>query len=273
MTNQPIRVIDSHANKNFKTGIVRERIRLPQYVVDSGGTTVYYTVKRVVDIAISILALLCLAPFLLLIALLIQINSAGPVFFRQKRIASRRVQRNGKMIWETYPFTMYKFRTMRDDASSDIHRQFVKAFIHNDISGMKAIKSEIGDEIADTNGSENNPYKLHSDPRVTSIGKFLRKTSLDELPQLINVIRGEMSLVGPRPALPYEVKEYEDWHNQRFAAYQGITGYWQIVGRSEVSFDKMVELDIWYAKHQSLLLDFKIILLTPFKVLKGKGAE
>ena len=151
----------------------------------------------------------------------------------------------------------------------------MKAFIKNDETTMRQISEatempQFVQNVAESNGSQ---YKIKADPRITKVGKFLRKTSLDELPQLINVVRGEMSVVGPRPALPYEVEEYKSKHMRRFAAYQGMTGYWQVTGRSEVNFDGMVELDTYYAKHQSLLLDFKILLLTPFKVLKGKGAK
>jgi lipopolysaccharide/colanic/teichoic acid biosynthesis glycosyltransferase len=240
------------------------------YVVDTGLSNWHYISKRFVDLSLSFLALLILAPVFLLIALLILIDSRGPIFYTQKRVGTRRVRRDGEWVWEQFQFKMYKFRTMRDGASNQLHRQFIQAYIHNDEPAMKAIKEEIGDETKDSDAAI---YKIGSDPRITRIGKFLRKTSFDELPQIFNVLRGQMSLVGPRPALPYEVKEYKLWHKRRFAAYQGITGYWQVTARSEVSFDKMVELDVWYAKHQSLFLDFKIMLLTPLKAIQGKGAE
>jgi lipopolysaccharide/colanic/teichoic acid biosynthesis glycosyltransferase len=255
----------------FKTNVSNKVINLSDYVSEVGGSEAYYSMKRMIDIVVGCLALLLALPLFCILALLIQLDSPGPIMFSQKRVGSRRVRINGQYIWELYPYTMYKFRTMVDNAPEDIHQQFVQAYIHDDADAMTEIKKEIGDvlDAEQTDGQ----YKLESDPRVTRIGKFLRKTSLDELPQLINVIRGEMSLVGPRPPLPYEVREYKHWHMQRFAAYQGMTGYWQVTARSEASFDKMVDLDIWYTKHQSLFLDFKILLLTPFKVLKGKGAK
>jgi lipopolysaccharide/colanic/teichoic acid biosynthesis glycosyltransferase len=137
----------------------------------------------------------------------------------------------------------------------------VQAYIRNDVEAMKRINA----------GSDT--FKLARDPRITRIGAFLRKTSLDELPQLFNVMNGTMSLVGPRPALAYELDVYEQWHRERFAAVPGITGYWQTVARNEADFDKMIELDVWYVRRQSLLLDLKIMIQTPLAVIKGKGAR
>jgi lipopolysaccharide/colanic/teichoic acid biosynthesis glycosyltransferase len=272
MTVSPQSVTKPQSGNRRKATIARQTLYLPRQVANLGGNEAYFILKRGIDAILGCILLVLLAPFLALIAVLIQLDSPGSPFFRQKRVASRRVRRNGEIVWEPYLFTMYKFRTMTDGVSTDLHQRFMRAFIHNDEPTMRALKLEMGEVMANGVSSEGALYKLNVDPRITRIGKFLRKTSLDELPQLINVIRGEMTLVGPRPALPYEVNEYQDWHQQRFAAWQGMTGYWQIEGRSEVSFDKMVELDIWYNKHQSLLLDSKIIFLTPFKLLKGKGA-
>lgn len=255
--------------RNAKTA--QNTLHLPQELANQGGNEAYFILKRGIDVVLSCILLVMLAPCFLLIAILIRLDSPGSAFFSQKRIASRRVRRNGEIVWEPYLFTIYKFRTMAEGNSAELHRQFAQAFVRNDEREMRAVKARM-DETSTVNEGDKKLYKLEADPRITRIGKFLRKTSLDELPQLINVIRGEMSLIGPRPALPYEVKEYQDWHYQRLAGYQGMTGYWQIAGRSEVSFDRMVELDIWYNKHQSLLLDFKIALLTPFKLVKGKGA-
>ncbi len=278
MSNSPQSVLRSHQRQKNTAATAMQRLYPRPYVASTGGNEAYYFVKRVTDIILACLLLVMSAPLMLLIAVLIPIDTVGPVLFRQTRIGSRRVHRNGRTVWEPYQFTMFKFRTMEDGAAADIHRQFMQAFIHNDEVAMNSIKAELGDAVpqAEQNGSNGKsngtPYKIHADPRITRVGKVLRKTSLDELPQLINVIRGEMSLVGPRPPLPYEMKEYKTWHMRRFAAYQGITGYWQIAGRSTVSFDNMVEQDIWYTEHQSLLLDFKIMLLTPLKMVKGKGA-
>jgi lipopolysaccharide/colanic/teichoic acid biosynthesis glycosyltransferase len=215
-----------------------------------------------IDIVVSTLSFVLLAPLMLLISILIRVDSKGSPIFAQERFGGRRVKINGQYMWEIFSFTIYKFRTMSAEAPHDLHRNFVKAFIRNDEAKMQAINNNAGTE-----------YKIKEDPRVTRIGRFLRKTSLDEVPQLINVIRGEMSLVGPRPALRYEVEEYSDWHKQRFAAKHGMTGYWQVLGRSEVSFEKMTEMDIEYAARQNLLLDLRILLMTPLRVLKGKGAE
>lgn len=281
MTDSTQRVLQSRKHAIIKLQPAKQSLVLPIYIANLGGSTMYFLSKRLTDIVIGLLALLVFSPFMLLIAVLIKFDSAGPVFFSQKRMGSQRVLRQGKIVWELAPFTMFKFRTMTDGASADIHQQFMRAFIQNDEAAMNAVKKPSSDEISIiTSDSEANKAKLRSsrykidfDPRVTRVGKFLRKTSLDELPQVLNVIMGKMSLVGPRPALPYEISDYQAWHMQRFAAYQGMTGYWQVTARSEVNFDKMVNLDIWYAKHQSLLLDLKIIFLTPFKVLKGKGAK
>jgi lipopolysaccharide/colanic/teichoic acid biosynthesis glycosyltransferase len=153
---------------------------------------------------------------------------------------------------------MLKFRTMRVDADHALHQKFVTEFIQ---AGANAGQG----------GST--PFKIARDPRVTPIGRFLRKTSLDELPQLWNVLIGEMSLVGPRPPIPYEVEQYKLWHNRRlFEAKPGVTGLWQVVGRSRTTFDEMVRLDLRYVKSRSLWTDLKILLATPRAVISGKGA-
>jgi lipopolysaccharide/colanic/teichoic acid biosynthesis glycosyltransferase len=268
-------LIKAPQHQQVRTHKIGQHLDLPVYVTNLGGHDMYYAAKRGIDVIAATLLLVLLSPILLFIGILIQFDSRGPMLFTQQRVASRRVRINGQDMWELYPFTIYKFRTMVDGASADLHEKFVKAFIKNDETTMRQISEATEMPQFSTNGVEGNgsQYKIKADPRITRMGKFLRKTSLDELPQLINVVRGEMSLVGPRPALPYEVEEYKSQHMRRFAAYQGMTGFWQVTGRSEVNFDQMVELDTYYAKHQSLLMDFKILLLTPFKVLKGKGAK
>lgn len=232
----------------------------------SGGNYFYFRVKRGFDFVVAITILVLTSPILILIAVLVKLSSEGPAFYTQKRIGSRVTYDGSDVFWELFPFMIFKFRTMHQNAKPKMHREFVKAFIHEDYETMQAIKKQSSD-------ANENQFKIESDPRVTKIGKFLRKTSLDELPQLINVIRGEMSLIGPRPPLPYEVEEYKEKHFKRFAAYQGITGYWQVKGRSAVSFERMVELDTWYAKHQSLWLDIKILIMTPLSVIRGDGAK
>jgi lipopolysaccharide/colanic/teichoic acid biosynthesis glycosyltransferase len=182
------------------------------------------------------------------IAALVKLSSRGPVIFRQARI--------GQM---TRPFTMFKFRTMYTGADPQLHREFVQSFIK-------------------ANGTDPQPgkegfFKLTNDPRITSVGRILRSTSLDELPQLWNVLRGDMSLVGPRPPLPYELNDYELWHRRRvLEARPGLTGLWQVTGRSRTTFDEMVRLDLQYARRRSLWTDIKILFGTPRAVISGKGA-
>jgi len=207
-------------------------------------------VKRVMDVLGSFAALLLLSPVMIAIAIAIKLTSKGPVLFRQVRVG-----KHGRR------FIFLKFRSMhcRNDAS--IHKAFVKQLITN------------------KNGATDDPsapqrvFKIQNDPRVTPVGRFLRRTSLDELPQFINVLIGEMSLVGPRPPIPYEVKCYEMWHRRRLATVRpGITGLWQVSGRSRIGFDDMVRLDLRYARTWSLRLDIKILLQTPHAVVSGAGA-
>jgi exopolysaccharide biosynthesis polyprenyl glycosylphosphotransferase len=206
----------------------------------------YLICKRAVDVVVSAVGLLIAAPVLVLIAAAIRLDSAGPVVFRQTRVG-----RDGRL------FTCLKFRTMVHNADPEVHRHYVQSLIRNHVSPREACAG----------------YKMRADPRVTGIGRWLRRTSFDELPQLFNVLRGEMSLVGPRPPLPYEVAEYQDWHTGRLAAAPGITGWWQVRGRSRVPFDEMVRMDLDYIARQSLWLDLKILLLTIPAVLSGSGAE
>jgi lipopolysaccharide/colanic/teichoic acid biosynthesis glycosyltransferase len=200
---------------------------------------------------------------MLFVAVLIKLDSPGPVLFIQTRLGAKQRIQNGKSIWTIVPFSFYKFRSMQTDVDPGLHYHYVKAYIAGDEAGMRDLQAN-----ADTVGVR----KLMDDPRVTNIGRFLRETSLDELPQLWNVIKGDMSLVGPRPPIPYEVELYRPWHFQRFAAIPGITGLWQVNGRSAVSFDEMVALDIRYLQARSLWLDLKLLVLTIPAVLSRKGA-
>jgi lipopolysaccharide/colanic/teichoic acid biosynthesis glycosyltransferase len=204
--------------------------------------------KRIIDIIGSLTLLLLLSPLLLLIASMVKLTSKGPVLFRQKRLG-----RFGE------GFTFLKFRSMFAQTDHGIHENFIKQFISN--------QSDQGAK----NDSEK-VFKLKDDPRITRIGGVLRRTSLDELPQLINVLTGHMSLVGPRPPLPYEYESYEIWHKRRLLIKPGITGAWQVNGRSRVKFDDMVRMDIQYAATWSLWLDIKLLLRTPRAVLSGNGA-
>jgi lipopolysaccharide/colanic/teichoic acid biosynthesis glycosyltransferase len=214
-----------------------------------GRWTRYDAVKRGLDIAISLTLLTAFSPLILLIAALVKCSSHGSVMFKQARV--------GRMM---KPFTMFKFRTMYSNGSDKLHRDYVSSFI------------KAGDRVAPA--ARDGVFKLADDPRVTPIGSLLRKTSLDELPQLWNVLRGDMSLVGPRPPLPYEVEQYEAWHRCRILeATPGVTGLWQVTGRSRTTFDEMVRLDLRYVRTRSLWTDIRILLATPAAVLSGKGAR
>ena len=230
-----------------------------------GADALYFTAKRLVDLTVVALSMVFLVPLLAFIALLIKWDSPGPAIFRQERVTAKRRVRNGQVFWEETPFTIYKFRTMRVDAKSTIHRQFIEAYIAGDDKRMAELQS--------AQKEEESKYKLVQDPRVTRIGSFLRKTSLDELPQLWNVLMGDMSLVGPRPPIPYEVELYLFHHHDRLRTVPGLTGWWQVKGRSATSFEEMVRMDVDYIREQSVWLDIKIIIMTLTAVVNGKGAR
>ncbi len=204
--------------------------------------------KRSSDLAVALAALIVLAPLWLLIALLIKLDSRGPIFYKQERVGM-----DGRV------FLFYKFRSMRAGSDDARHREFQEKYIRGEPD------SNLGD-------SANPAYKLRADDRVTRLGKLLRKTSLDELPQLFNVMRGDMSVVGPRPPIPYEVESYELWHRKRLDMKPGITGLWQVSGRNRLKFDEMVRMDLYYIENWSLLLDLKIILQTLPVMWRGEDA-
>jgi lipopolysaccharide/colanic/teichoic acid biosynthesis glycosyltransferase len=202
--------------------------------------------KNILDIAGSASALLLFAPLFLIIAAVIKATSPGPVFFRQERVGL-----NGRI------FLFYKFRSMETNNDPLKHKEYITRFINQQKTA--AIEPGI--------------FKLTDDSRITGFGHFIRKTSLDELPQLINVLKGDMSLVGPRPPIPYECNLYDIWHRRRLlSARPGITGLWQVMGRSRTTFDEMVRLDLKYLREWNLLLDLKILLMTPKAVISGSGA-
>lgn len=206
-------------------------------------------VKRIMDIGGSLTALILLSPAFLLLAILIKLTSKGPVFFRQKRV--------GQFGRE---FTFLKFRSMFVSSDAAIHQSYMKNYIAGNGGRSQTQSRKV-------------VYKIKNDPRVTWIGRIMRRTSLDEIPQFWNVLTGEMSLVGPRPPIPYEIEAYDIWHRQRvLEAKPGITGLWQVYGRSRTTFDEMVRLDIKYSRTWSPLLDLKILLQTPRAVLSGDGA-
>lgn len=203
--------------------------------------------KRALDVFGAGFGLVVLSPLFVLTAAIIKLESRGPAFFKQLRVG-----RNGT------PFTMYKFRTMADGCDPAVHREHVR----------RLITGEAGDESRNAEGS----FKLGADPRITKFGHLLRASSMDEMPQLVNVLRGEMSLVGPRPPLPYEVEQYEPRHMRRLEATPGMTGLWQVSGRTRLTFEEMVDLDVSYADSWSFWLDLRILLRTIPAVIDRKGA-
>lgn len=204
--------------------------------------------RRAVDVTAASMLLLLLAPLLAAIALAVRLDSRGPALFRQRRLGRDRA-----------PFTMYKFRTMRADADAGVHEQYMRRQLQD---GGHAAVSDDGTQI----------FKPWPDHRVTRVGRFLRSWSLDELPNLFNVLRGEMSLVGFRPPIPYEVECYPDWYHQRFAVKPGITGLWQVSGRNEKSYEEMIELDIEYARGRTWRVDAVVLLKTLGAVVRRHGA-
>jgi lipopolysaccharide/colanic/teichoic acid biosynthesis glycosyltransferase len=207
-------------------------------------------IKRAMDVAGSACLLICLSPILAAVALAVKTTSKGPVLFKQERVGQY-----GKR------FTFLKFRSMVWENDQSAHKEFVTKFIANQADHQSVHPKREG------------IYKLTKDQRVTPVGKFLRRSSLDELPQLLNVLKGEMSLVSPRPPIPYEMAVYKTWHRNRvLRAEPGITGLWQVTGRSRVKFDEMVRLDLRYASSWTPWLDMKILLSTPMAVLRGTGA-
>jgi lipopolysaccharide/colanic/teichoic acid biosynthesis glycosyltransferase len=206
-------------------------------------------VKRVMDVCGAAAALAILSPAFLILAAMVKATSQGPVFFRQQRVGRYGVN-----------FEFLKFRSMYVSTDAAIHKEYVRNFI----AGKAAASADV---------SKKTVYKITNDPRVTWIGKIMRRTSLDEIPQFWNVLRGEMSLVGPRPPIPYEIEAYDIWHRRRLLESRpGITGLWQVHGRSKTTFDEMVRLDLQYSRMWSPMLDVKILLQTPRAVLSGDGA-
>jgi lipopolysaccharide/colanic/teichoic acid biosynthesis glycosyltransferase len=202
----------------------------------------YILIKRIIDIFGAIVAIIIFSPLMMISAILIKFTSKGPVIFTQERYC-----KNNKK------FSMLKFRSMLTTNDHKVHREFVK-------------------ELINGNNCDKKVYKLIDDPRITPIGNILRKTSLDEFPQFFNVLKGELSLVGPRPPIEYEIKEYSKWQKERLSVNQGITGMWQIFGRSQLPFDKSCFLDIYYAENQSIWLDIHLLALTLPTIVFGKGA-
>ena len=201
--------------------------------------------RRSLDLSVAVGVLVVLAPLLVLIALLVRMESRGSPIFRQRRVGR-----------DEEPFTVYKFRTMRAGADAAPHRAYVTQLITGETRTLEG----------------RSLYKLVADDRVTRVGRLLRSTSLDELPQLVNVLRGEMSLVGPRPVIPYEVEHYAAWYRARFAVKPGLTGLWQVSGRNERTYEEMVRLDVEYVERRSLRLDLAILARTAWVLVTRRGA-
>jgi lipopolysaccharide/colanic/teichoic acid biosynthesis glycosyltransferase len=218
----------------------------------------YFFCKRCTDVCLASLLLVLLLPLLLLIAVLIKLDSAGPVFFTHERVGAKRERGNRQAFWVVKNFGMHKFRSMFQNADSRVHEAYIRDFVE----GRVHPSEESGGK-----------FKLRNDARVTRIGRLLRRTSLDELPQLFNVLKGQMSLVGPRPVPPYEVACYRNGEHKRLTALPGITGLWQVNGRCQVSFEEMIRMDLEYIREASFWLDLQILFLTIPAVLSGIGAE
>jgi lipopolysaccharide/colanic/teichoic acid biosynthesis glycosyltransferase len=216
----------------------------------------YMLSKRLLDVLLALALIVLLAPLMALIAIAIKLDSRGPVIFKQRRVLGDQSLGDDQEPGER-TFEFFKFRTMVHRADQSLHQKYVE----NLINGNGKQCEENGQKL----------YKLTRDPRITQMGRWLRRTSLDELPQLLNILRGDMTFVGPRPAIPYEVKQYKPWHMYRLTVTQGLTGLWQVMGRNELSFDAMVQLDIEYVRRRSLALDIKILLATIPAVLLRRG--
>ncbi len=222
----------------------------------------YYFAKELLGGVLSGILLILTSPLFLVIAILIKLDSPGPIFYVQTRVGAKRAIREEGLCWVREDFQFYKFRTMFQGNDPSIHKAYVQALIANDEQKMEEIQH-----------SKTTVRKLVNDPRITRVGKYLRKFSLDELPQFINVIRGEMSIVGPRPAIPYEVDVYQPWQLGRLQAKPGITGLQQVSARCLTSFDEQVKYDLKYIEDQSLIRDVIIIIKTPLTILKARGAH
>jgi lipopolysaccharide/colanic/teichoic acid biosynthesis glycosyltransferase len=247
--------------KSFKTSKLYKNMMISE--TDIENRAFYYITKRILDVIISSVLLILLSPLLLVIALMIRLDSPGPAIFCQPRVGCKIRWKGLKYKREIVPFTFYKFRSMYKDADESKHKEFTKAYLRNDLEEMARLQ--------DGPVEEGNEYKLNNDNRVTRVGKFIREFSFDELPQLINVLKGDMSMVGPRPDLPYVVELYEPRHMKRLSTMQGLTGLWQVTGRNASSFEYLIEADLEYIENQSLWLDIKIMLKTPFAMLDLKG--
>jgi lipopolysaccharide/colanic/teichoic acid biosynthesis glycosyltransferase len=259
-------------NRLMAAAIQGEHKPLPPWraVGQVKGRPGYFLAKRCLDFSLALLALLLLSPLLLVVALLVRLTSRGPIFFRQQRVGY-----NGRR------FTMFKFRSMYVDSDESLHRAAYEQFFRGERAdgkvgeavSQKPMNRAPGQKGAASTAPRHKHFRYWTDPRVTFLGYLLRRTSIDELPQLFNVLRGEMSIVGPRPPIPYEVEFYNSWHLGRLDTLPGITGFWQIYGRGRVSFERMVQMDLEYIEKQTFWYDLKLLCLTIPAVLSRKGAS
>jgi lipopolysaccharide/colanic/teichoic acid biosynthesis glycosyltransferase len=239
------------------------RARLGFVADDRAGNNAYFVCKRVLDVVVAILLGILVVPLIPVVVLAIKIDSPGPALFRQERVRGRRVRAGGTTGWEVVPFSLLKFRTMHIGADTDAHRAYMTAYIVGDEDYLSTLRAD---------RKPGDSYRPAADPRITRVGAVLRKLSIDEIPQLWNVLRGEMSIVGPRPPVPYEVELYDEWALGRMAAPGGITGLAQVRGRCTVGFEEMVQLDLDYIARRSIWRDLQILFLTVPVVLSRKGA-
>jgi exopolysaccharide production protein ExoY len=222
-----------------------------------GERELYFLCKRLIDLVLTVVLLLPLLPLMVIIAVAITLDTPGPVLFVQERVGVRHRSAGGRTHWEIRRFPFYKFRSMVAGADQSLHAEHIRAFVEGRLDGSDGASAT---------------FKLAHDPRVTRVGRILRRTSLDELPQLFNVLKGEMSLVGPRPVPPYEVAQYRESDIERLAALPGVTGLWQVNGRGEVPFEEMIRMDRAYVRNQTVWLDFKILVATIPAIISGRGA-
>jgi lipopolysaccharide/colanic/teichoic acid biosynthesis glycosyltransferase len=226
------------------------------------GGAAYFAAKRVLDVGLVLAVSPLVLPVVLLLGLIVRLDSPGSALFSQQRISARRVLRDGAWVWELRSFRFYKLRTMAHNADPTLHRTYLDAYIAGDVDAIQRLNGERSD------GS----YKMAKDPRITRVGATIRALSLDELPQLWNVLKGDMSLVGPRPPIDYEIDRYTPAQLQRLAGPAGLTGSWQVNGRSTLTFEEMVDLDTAYLVRRSLLLDLTILVRTLGVVVSREGA-
>jgi lipopolysaccharide/colanic/teichoic acid biosynthesis glycosyltransferase len=238
-----------------------------QVVARAKGRPGYFLAKRCLDVALTLICIAVLSPVFLVTTLLVRLTSRGPAFYRQERVG-----------YDGRPFTMLKFRSMYVQNDESLHRIAYEQFLRGErmsgkVDGALLDAEQPNGANATLEKAKKAKKQPPSDPRITPVGNFLRRSSIDELPQLFNVLRGEMSLVGPRPPIPYEVGLYQPWHLKRLDTLPGMTGFWQVYGRSRVTFERMVEMDLEYIEKQSFWYDIKLLFLTIPAVLNRKGAS